>query len=144
MPEILMLTPLEDCLKSLKNSVASYAGVKTGNLPDILVETFETGLIKKFEYTYSTAVTTLDKFLKTQGDDPAKFEDMSFKDKLCVAADRNLIIDPQNWIDWRDLRNRTSHLYQHEQLLVIIPKIEAFIADVEFLLQRMRTIYDRS
>ena len=98
----------------------------------------KTATIQSFEYSYEIALKMLKRVLRNNLSSDEELELMSFKDLIRVAAQFDIIENPQSWFGYRNKRNITSHTYdidKAEDIFIIIP---AFIVDVENLLKKLK------
>lgn len=91
--------------------------------------------IKRFEYTYETAKKIMNKYLKKEYDKEEK--DLTINNVFREMYALNLIENFENWVDYREKRNTTSHEYNLEKTYVIMDIIPNFIKDIEFLIIKL-------
>ena len=97
------------------------------------------GLIQRFEFTYEISHKILKRYLENASADPTQFDLMSFQDIIRTANEQNLLLG--NWADWkqyRDMRARTSHTYDEETAIAVVQGIEKFLAEAQFLQQKLQ------
>ena len=61
-----------------------------------------------------------------------------FKDILREALRFGLIEDMSKWVSYRDMRNITSHTYDHEKAMAVYAQIDDFLIESRFLLEQLR------
>ncbi len=94
--------------------------------------------IKRFEYTYETAKKLMNKFLKKEYDKSEK--DLNINNIFREMYALGLIANFENWVNYREKRNFTSHeynIFHTDEILKIIPN---FIKDVSFLINSFEGI----
>jgi nucleotidyltransferase substrate binding protein (TIGR01987 family) len=91
------------------------------------------GLIQRFEYSVELCWKTSKKVLFNSG-----IQVDSPKNVIRELAQLDWIDNPQDWINYIDKRNETSHIYNEEVANRIFSVIEKFIVDSEKLLERLR------
>lgn len=96
------------------------------------------GLIQRFEFTYEIAHKTLKRFLVSTSPSPAQYEGMSFQDLIRSGNEAGLLLgDWPVWKGCRDLRAKTSHVYDEEAALEVVAGIPAFMAEAKHLLENL-------
>ena len=94
--------------------------------------------VKRFEYTYETAKKIMNKFLKKEYDKTEK--DLTINNIFREMFALGLIESFENWVDYREKRNITSHEYNIELTYPIIDIIPKFTADVDFLIKSFEKV----
>lgn len=94
--------------------------------------------IQRFEYTYESAKKIMNKFLKKEYDKTEK--DLSINNIFREMYSLGLIKNFENWVDYREKRNITSHEYDIKLTYPILDCIADFIDDVEFLINNLENI----
>lgn len=122
------LTNLKKWFKSLSECYQDYV-----NQSDIKIKSYiEDSCIKRFEYTYETAKKIMNKFLKKEYDKSEK--ELSINNIFREMYGLDLINNFENWVDYREKRNFTSHEYNDSKTYIILDLIPQFIKDVEYLI----------
>lgn len=94
-------------------------------------------VIKRFEYTYSTAVRIIMRYLSYTS--PESDDILSFNEAIRRANQAGILLtNLEKWSEFRKNRNITSHLYDEEAIESIINIIPEFIKDVDFLLMELK------
>ena len=96
--------------------------------------------IKRFEYTYETAKKIMNKYLKKEYDKEEK--DLTINNIFREMYGLGLIKSFENWADYREKRNTTSHEYNLEKTYIIIDIIPNFIKDTEFLINKLSKVLE--
>lgn len=94
--------------------------------------------IQRFEYTYESSKKIMNKFLKKEYDKTES--ELSINNIFREMYGLNLINNFENWIDYRQKRNLTSHEYNIELTYPIIDIIPRFIDDVEILVNNLEKV----
>lgn len=122
------LTNLKNSLKTLSECYQDYV-----NQSDIKIKSYiKDSCIKRFEYTYETAKKIMNKFLKKEYDKSEK--ELSINNIFREMYGLDLINNFENWVDYREKRNFTSHEYNDSKIYIILDLIPQFIKDVEYLI----------
>lgn len=94
--------------------------------------------VQRFEYTYETAKKLMNKFLKKEYDKTEK--DLTINNLFREMLALGLIKNFENWAEYREKRNITSHEYNIELTYPIIDIVPNFITDVEFLIESFEKV----
>jgi len=96
---------------SFKKALASLnrAIVRSSAEPDD--EEVRDSVIQRFEYCYELAWKMLKRRLEQDSPSPVTIDALSFKALIREGAQMGFIEHPENWFEYRHLRNLTSHAY---------------------------------
>ena len=117
----------------------------TNRLKEILdryqINTNDTGIrdavIQRFEFTYSIALKTLNKYLMEYSFIPIK--QPSFNEMIRTANQLDLLkSNLEKWTEFREMRNLTSHTYDEEVAEKVVRIVPDFYEEVSFLLQKLK------
>lgn len=131
--------PLEKALARLKTSVGYLRSPAAAADAGLRVQ-FQQAVIQAFEFTYGVAVALIDRALAEDARDPNALRNMDFSDRMRAAADRELIGDARDFLEYRRMRNVTSHAYNESLADSVLAGVDDFIADADFLLARLREL----
>lgn len=121
------LTTLKECYEDLNKQ------------QDEKLKTYiKASCVQRFEYTYETAKKLMNKFLKKEYDKTEK--DLTINNLFREMLALGLIKNFENWAEYREKRNITSHEYNIELTYPIIDIVPKFIADVEFLIENFEKV----
>lgn len=125
------LTNLKSCLDTLKECYSDYS-----KQPDEKMRIYiKDSCIKRFEYTYETAKKIMNKFLKKEYDKTEK--DLTINNIFREMFGLGLIENFENWVNYREKRNITSHEYDITKTYPIIDIIPDFISDTTLLIENL-------
>ena len=130
----LKLDILKKSLKTLKECYDDYSAEPNKKIKDYIKDS----CIKRFEYTYETSKKIMNKFLKKEYDKSEK--DLTINNIFREMYGLDLIKNFENWADYREKKNFTSHEYNEKYTDSIIAVIPDFISDVEYLINRLEGI----
>ena len=130
----LNLDILKNSLKTLKECYDDYSAEPNKKIKDYIKDS----CIKRFEYTYETSKKIMNKFLKKEYDKSEK--DLTINNIFREMYGLDLIKNFENWADYREKRNFTSHEYNEKYTDSIIAVIPDFISDVEYLINQLEGI----
>lgn len=105
------------------------------NRPPLEQEAVQDSLIKRFEYTLETAWKICKKHLEEEGF--AEAATGSPKSIIRLAAQRNLISNPEAWFGYLQFRQDTSHDYSSDKAEAVLDIAEGFYKDVVSLYREM-------
>lgn len=98
-------------------------------------------VIKRFEFTYSTALSTLRKYFISKAFVIEDINGMTFNDMVRTANQLNLLkSNLEKWTDYRQARNMTSHAYDECIALKVIEIIPDFHNEMLFLIRKLKGI----
>lgn len=103
--------------------------------PALEQEAVQDSLIKRFEYTLEMAWKICKKHLEEEGF--AEAATGSPKSIIRLAAQRNLISDPESWFTYLQFRQDTSHDYSSDKAEAVLDITEGFYQDVVDLYRAM-------
>ena len=103
---------LERANARLGRFIARYAVIDVDH-PDY--DIFLAAVVKGFEFAYGQAVNAIRRYVADYVLSPDLVMQMPLPDIIRVAARNGLIGPPEQWFDFRDLRNETSHEYFDEE-----------------------------
>ena len=102
-------------------------------------EAIKDALVKRFEYTYSTLLSTLKKYFSTKPFVTEKIEELSFNEMVRTANRFNLLkSNLETWTKFRVMRNMTAHSYDEATALKIIESLPEFYEEVTFLIKKLK------
>lgn len=123
MKEKLDTKNLEESISTLKEAYELYLQNNEVKLKSALSDS----CIKRFEYTYETAKKMMNKYLKYEFDKT----DLPVNNVFREIYGLEMIDNFEKWVDYRTLRNNTSHEYNKHKANMIIEILPEFISDVE-------------
>ena len=103
--------------------------------PPLEQEAVQDSLIKRFEYTLEVAWKICKKHLEEEGF--AEAATGSPKSIIRLAAQRNLINNPETWFNYLQFRQDTSHDYSSDKAEAVLDIAESFYEDVGNLYRGM-------
>ena len=97
-------------------------------------EQLRDGLIQRFEFTYELCHKMLRRYLRETAASPEEFERMPFADLIRAGNRQGLLrADWPVWRRFREMRSRTSSVYDAETALAVVAAIPEFLAEAEHL-----------
>ena len=102
------LDPLSGANSRLGEYISLYGSVSDDHPHR---DALRTAVVKAFEFTYSLAFNIVRRYLTVFVLSPGDVEQMNNYDSIRTAAKSRLIAAPDQWFDFRDLRNETAHEY---------------------------------
>ena len=98
-------------VKALNQLAKALDYAKREKDPDIF-EQFRNSVIQTFEYSWELATKYLRRTLVERAASAEDILSLSFPDLLRVAASQGFIESVEDWLVFREIRNKTSHGYE--------------------------------
>ena len=124
----LAVAALEDGLEVVSN--ADWFKQQSGKVQNTLIA----GVIQNFEFVYEVSFKMLRRQIELESASPAEVDESNFRDVLRVAGEKGLIADVEAWFRYRQMRNITAHIDDHEKAQKVYEGILIFINDARALL----------
>lgn len=131
------ITPLEKALTQLEVNLRLIDARAWGDDDDLRLAV-ERGAVQAFEFTYGVAVGLLKRHMEQIKPDSGEFGAMRFEDFLRASAAAGLIPNLENFFDYWEKRNLTSHNYNEEVSRQLLAVLNPFAEDMRFLLKRLQ------
>jgi nucleotidyltransferase substrate binding protein (TIGR01987 family) len=129
---MIKLTPLASAIDRLKEGLAAQSADPNNSL-------LRDGLIQRFEFTYELAHKLLRRYLESNAADPDDVRVLTFEGLIRLGDEQKLLMsDVAQWKKYRKARTDTSHTYNEQTAIAILPVIPLFIRESEFLLERLK------
>jgi nucleotidyltransferase substrate binding protein (TIGR01987 family) len=129
------LTAYRNALAALDDALRSVADEKWfAAQPGYVQNTLVAGAIQSFEFVFELSVSMLRRRLELESPISAKNSKDSYRDLIRHAAEYGLITDVQSWFRYREMRNRTSHIYNKEVATDVYRGTLQFAPDAHALL----------
>ncbi len=132
----LNLTALINSFNTLKECYQDYSNEKNEKIKGYIKDS----CIQRFEYTYESAKKIMNKYLKKEYDKTEK--DLAINNIFREMLGLGLLNNFENWIDYREKRNVTSHEYNDKWTYPILEIIPQFIEDVDFLIKSLNEVLE--
>jgi len=123
-------TSLEKALASLSRAIQRSQAVRQD-------EELRDAVIQRFEYTYELCWKMLKRQLELEAPNPALIDTLSFRDVLREAAQVGMLRDVERWMDYREMRNITSHTYNDLKARNVYDAALEFYDDARALLEAL-------
>ncbi|MDR1942727.1 MAG: nucleotidyltransferase substrate binding protein [Endomicrobium sp.] len=126
------LSPFENALVSLNEAIEKFHEDESDKF-------IRDSVIQRFEYTYEVSYKMLRRFLQLSEYSEGSFDEFVFADVIRTANERNLLLgNLESWIEYRKMRNITSHSYNEEKANAIVSVVPSFAKETEFLLNKLK------
>ena len=122
---------LISALKTLKTGFELFQNNKNPDIKDMLADS----CVKRFEYTLETSIKLMKKFLKQVYFIDEK--DLTVNNVFRLMQGYNFIISWENWRNYYQKRNDTSHEYNIQKSRDLLKIIPDFIKDTEILVENL-------
>lgn len=121
------ITHLKNCIESLKECSEAY---KT-NTDEQMRKFIEDSCVKRFEFTVETSWKIMKKYLKeVYGKDD---KELTMNNIFRLMEGYGFIKSWENWREYYDRRNDTSHEYNREKAIKILEIMSRLLDDAKFL-----------
>jgi nucleotidyltransferase substrate binding protein (TIGR01987 family) len=122
---------LENAVRRLREGLARCAAEPND-------EQLRDGLIQRFEFTYELCHKTLRRYLRETAASPEEFERLPFADLIRTGNAQGLLrAEWPAWRRFREMRGRTSHVYDATAALEVVAAIPEFLAEAEHLCREL-------
>ena len=139
MVERLKLDALEDAFYSLEETIKQLSDLAWFNQQKWIVQdTLIAGTIQKFEFVYELSLKMMKRQLQQEAINNDDVGGYGFKDILREALRLGLINDMSKWVEYRDMRNITSHTYDQQKADAVYSRISDFLEQSRFLVEQLR------
>lgn len=123
------ITPFEKAINSLDSILLRYSRENDSDIRD--------AVIQRFEYTYSLAIKMLVRFINYQSNE--SLPSMTFNDTIRIANKLDLLKgNLEDWTEYRQKRNLTSHTYDENIANQVVSIVPAFKLEADFLFSRLK------
>ena len=138
MSEMLDLSALRNATASLCNGIDIVNdSVWFDQQPERVQNILISGVIKNFEFTYEVSMKMIRRYLELEADSPTEIDQSPFREVIRLSAEKGLIANVTAWFHYREMRNITSHTYDHNKAQQVYREILTFADDARFLLAQL-------
>jgi nucleotidyltransferase substrate binding protein (TIGR01987 family) len=126
------VTALANAVRRLREALA-----RCGQEP--ADEQLRDGLIQRFEFTYELSHKMLRRFLRETAPSPDEVERMPFADLIRAGSAQGVL--QGGWREWRrfrEMRARTSHVYDAAAALAVVAAIPEFLQEADHLCSELQ------
>lgn len=132
------LSALRDAIRSFEDGIEVVGNNDWFSCQNEKVQnTLIAGVIQNFEFVYEICVKMLRRQLELESASPDEIDTTSFKDLLRLGGERGLLADVEAWFGYRQMRNITSHTYDHDKARKVWRQTLVFIEDARSLLRAL-------
>ncbi|EPZ98818.1 nucleotidyltransferase substrate binding protein [Glaesserella parasuis] len=137
--ETLDISALEKAFVSLQKTITHLNNQEWFNAQDpIIQDTLIAGAIQKFEFVYELSIKMMKRQLKSIASNDTDIDSTEFRDILRLSAQFGLIENPEEWLDFRKMRNITSHTYDENKAMQVYLGISHFLVSSHYLLSQLQ------
>ena len=125
------VSQLGKAIERLEESLAAYRAE-----PEQLM--YRDSVIKRFEFTFELAQSLLRKFVVAFSVNAKEREQLTFPTMIRTASQDGVLRNGYDeWIKFREARNRTSHAYNEDQAVAVLDMVPRFLVEVKFVYKRL-------
>ncbi|MBR5303950.1 MAG: HI0074 family nucleotidyltransferase substrate-binding subunit [Candidatus Gastranaerophilales bacterium] len=122
---------LKNCIDSLKNCTKDYKDVADKTMQEYIAD----ACVKRFEYTVETSWKIMKKYLKLEYGKEDK--ELTMNNIFRLMEGYGFIKSWEDWRNYYDRRNDTSHEYNQEKAQEIFNWIDKLVEDSSFLYEQL-------
>lgn len=128
------LSSLTKALASFDSALQVSTPGKMETLDDALQDVIRAGVIQNFEFTYEICASFIHRWL-VENIGESRVKGTTRRELYRLAMENALIADVDDWMEYYEARNRTSHTYDSDTAEEIFKIAQNFVHDVRRLLQ---------
>lgn len=128
------LSSLKKAIASLKNALNVAIPASLEAMPEDQQEVIKAGVIQNFEFTYELCWKFMKRWLEVNIG-TAYVEGVTRRELFRLSVKNKLIKDVDQWMEYHDARNETSHTYDQDTADDIFQVAQTFFSDAFELLQ---------
>jgi len=95
------------------------------------------GVIQNFEFVYELSIKMLKRQMEVESASPEEIDFTSFRGLLRTEVEKGLVQNIDVWFEYRQMRNITSHTYDHEKAQQVYEMTIGFLQSARELLNKM-------
>jgi len=131
------LSSLKKAIASLKNALNVAIPASLEAMPEDQQEVIKAGVIQNFEFTYELCWKFMKRWLEVNIG-TAYVEGVTRRELFRLSVENKLIKDVDQWMEYHDARNETSHTYDQDTADDIFQVAQTFFSDAFELLQVLK------
>jgi nucleotidyltransferase substrate binding protein (TIGR01987 family) len=128
--------------KVFANFEKAHFKLKELDASDELYDLIRSALIQTFEYTWDAFIKAVVRCLVEDVANASHVEGMSYKEQMVEALKKGYISDVELWLNFRKLRNKTSHNYSETHAINVDEASDAFYAEVKSRIAIMKSRHE--
>lgn len=129
------LSSLQKAVGSLERAIRVSTKNQNNKAVDVdQEEVIRAGVIQNFEFTYELCWKFIKRWLELNASSATVIESITRKELFRRANASQLIDDMDNWMEYHEARNETSHIYNHDKAHDIFEVAKNFLNDAKQLL----------
>ena len=129
---------LQQAINSLSEAIDVVTNEQWFNQQGNSVQnTLIAGVIQNFEFVYELSIKMLKRQLEKESSSPEEIDFASFRGLLRIALEKGFIQNIDTWFEYRQMRNITSHTYDHEKAQQVNEMTSQFLKSAIILLNQL-------
>ncbi len=129
---------LQQAINSLSEAIDVVTNEQWFNQQGNSVQnTLIAGVIQNFEFVYELSIKMLKRQLEKESSSPEEIDFASFRGLLRMALEKGFIQNIDTWFEYRQMRNITSHTYDHEKAQQVNEMTSHFLKSAIILLNQL-------
>lgn len=126
------LSNLEKSIEALRTCSSDYKSETNEVIKGYIAD----ACVKRFEFTVETAWKTMKKYLKLEYGKSE--QDLTMNNIFRFMEGYGFIQSWEKWRSYYNKRNDTSHEYNQEKASKLLPLIDEFVKDCDFLYEKLK------
>jgi len=127
------LSSLQKAVVSLESSINVASSQIKGEVDTAIEQVIRAGVIQNFEFTYELCWKFMKRWLELNVGG-ATLDGATRKELFRMAVESQLISDVDNWMEYHEARNETSHTYDNDKADDVFKISLKFAGDAKQLL----------
>lgn len=95
--------------------------------------------IQRFEYTYELCIKLIKRYIEQEMPLSEHVDRLNYRDLVRVAFEIGIISNIDQWFQYREARNSTSHAYDENKALAVFQVLPEFAIQAQFLIEQLDT-----
>ncbi len=130
------LSSLQKGVASLERSIGVAGSEIKGEVDTDIEEVIRAGVIQNFEFTYELCWKFIQRWLEVNVG-ASYVSGITRRELFRLAAEQKLIDDVDNWAEYHEARNETSHTYDQDKAEDVFTVAKKFLQDAKQLLANL-------
>ena len=131
------ISALENAFSQLEESM-QYLHSSAAKSDEDLRKQFRNSAIQCFEFTYELAYKMIKRQLKEIVEAPDTLKHMNFADVIRAAAESGIVTEVKRFLEYRAMRNITTHTYDEQKAELILTILTDFQQDIRNLIEELK------
>lgn len=95
--------------------------------------------IQRFEYTYELCIKLIKRYIEQEIPLSENVDRLNYRDLIRVAFEVGILGHVEQWFQYREARNNTSHAYDENKAHAVFLVLPEFATQAQFLIEQINT-----